>query len=33
MDTLVAEIGLSDAGKAMLADIDAIQAKDEPARR
>jgi len=30
MDTLVAEIGLSDAGKAMLADIDAIQAKTNP---
>ena len=30
MDGLVAEIGLSDAGKAMLADIDAIQAKTNP---
>ncbi|HMB11737.1 methyl-accepting chemotaxis protein [Saliniramus sp.] len=30
MDGLVAEIGLSDAGKAMLADIDAIQAQTNP---
>ena len=33
MDTLVAEIGLSDAGKAMLADYRRDSGEDEPARR